>query len=82
MLETMRSLKADLDSLKEDNVKLMNAKSDQEEINDLILKSLTDQAPPKNNGKNSCIMGKKRKENTKSCSSEETTDNIQIISRE
>ena len=45
MLETMRNLKADLDSLKVDNVKLMNAKSDQEEINGLILKSLTYQAP-------------------------------------
>ena len=47
MLETMKSLKSHLDILKMGNVKLMNAKSDQEEINDLILKSLTDQAPPK-----------------------------------
>ena len=38
MLETMRSLKAHLEILKEDNIKLMNAKSDQEEINELILK--------------------------------------------
>ena len=29
MLETMRSLKDDLDSLKEDNIEPMNAKSDQ-----------------------------------------------------
>ena len=49
MLETMRSLKVDLDSHKADNVKRMNAKSDHEEINELILKSLTYQAPPKNN---------------------------------
>ena len=60
MLETMRSLKADLEILKADNLKLMNAKSDQEEINDLILKNLTD--PPKNNGQNYCSIGKKRKE--------------------
>ena len=37
MLETMRSLKPDLEILKADNVKLMNSKSDQEEINKIIL---------------------------------------------
>ena len=58
----------------------MNAKSNQEEINELILKSLTNQAPQKNNGQNSCSTGKKIKENTKSCSSEETIDNIQMVS--
>ena len=41
----MRGLKVDLDKLKAYNVKLMNAKLDQEEINELILKTLTDQAP-------------------------------------
>ena len=46
----MRSLKADLESLKEDNVKLMDAKLDQEDINELILRNLTD--PQKNNGQN------------------------------
>ena len=76
MLETMRSLKDVIDSLKADNVKLMNAKSDEEEINELILKCLTDQALQKNNSQNSCSTGKKRKENTKICSSEETTKNI------
>ena len=45
IIDTMRSLKDGLDSIKEDNVKLMNAKSDQEEINELILKSLTNQEP-------------------------------------
>ena len=45
MLETMRSLKDDLDSLKTNNIILMNAKSDQEEIYMLILKILIDQAP-------------------------------------
>ena len=48
ILETMRGLKADIESLKADNIILMNAKSDQEEINEIILKSLTE--PPKNNG--------------------------------
>ena len=38
MLETMRSFKATLDSLKADNIKLMNAKLNQEEINEIILK--------------------------------------------
>ena len=37
MLERMRNLKAYLESLQVDNLKLMNAKSDQEEINELIL---------------------------------------------
>ena len=59
MLETMRSLKADLESLREDKFKLMNAKSNQEEVNELILRSLTD--PQKNNGQNSCGTGKKEK---------------------
>ena len=59
----------------------MNAKSDQEEINELILKGLTNHAPHKNNGKNSCINGKRRKENIKGYTSEETTDNIQLTSK-
>ena len=42
MLETVRSLKEDMESLKEDNLKLMNAKSYQEHINELILKRLTE----------------------------------------
>ena len=42
MLETMWILKFYLEILKEDNIKLMNAKSDQEMINELIFKSLTD----------------------------------------
>ena len=45
MLETMRSLKDDLHILKADNVKLMNARLEQEDINELILKKLIDQAP-------------------------------------
>ena len=52
MLDTMRTLKAYMESIKGDNVKLMNAKSNQEEINELILKSLME--PPKNNGQNYC----------------------------
>ena len=76
MLETMISLKVDLESLKASNFTLMNAKSDQEEINELILKSLIDQASQKNNCQNFCSTGKKIKENTKSCGSEETIDNI------
>ena len=59
MLETMRSIKEDLEILKVENLKLMNAKSNQEEVNELILRSLTD--PQKNNGQNSCGTGKKEK---------------------
>ena len=81
MLEIMRSLQANLGSLKADNVKLINAKSEQEEINELILKGLKNHAPHKNNGKNSCINGKRRKENIKGYTSEESTDNIQLTSK-
>ena len=42
ILERITSLKEYLEILKEDGLKLMNAKSDQEEINELILKSLID----------------------------------------
>ena len=76
MLETMQSLKVDLESLKTNNVKQMNSKSDQGEINELILKILTNQATQKNNGHNSCSTGKKRNKNIKSCCSEETTSDI------
>ena len=76
MLETMRSLKEDLERLKEDNIKLMNAKSDQKEIHELILKSLID--PPKNNGQNSHSTRNKRKGAVQSCNSEETTNNILV----
>ena len=41
MLQTMRSLMTNLDILKVETIKLMNTKSNQEEINKLILKSLT-----------------------------------------
>ena len=41
MLEKVRSLKVDLEILKENNLKLMNTKSDKEEINELILTSLS-----------------------------------------
>ena len=77
MFETMRSFKEDIESLKEDNIKLMNAKSDQEEINELILKSLT--KPQNNNGKKSCSSRKKRKGATQDDSSEETKENILVI---
>ena len=60
----MRSLKVDLDRIKAYNIKHMNAKLDQEDINELILKMLTHQAPHKLNGKNSCSTRKKRKEHT------------------
>ena len=55
----MRSLKEYLEILKANNLKLMNAKLDQEEINELILKNLSH--PKKNNGQNSCSTGKKKK---------------------
>ena len=74
MLETMMILKADMESLKSYNLKLMNAKSYQEEINELILKRLME--PQKNNGQNSCSIGKKRKGVVHDASSEETTEKI------
>ena len=56
----MISLKADLDRVKEYNIKLINAKSKQEEINELISKRLT--IHKKNNGQNSCSLGRKERE--------------------
>ena len=50
MIETMRSLKATLESLKGDNVKLLRAKTEQEELNELLLRSLTDKPREKHNG--------------------------------
>ena len=76
ILETMRSLKKDLERLKEDNIKLMNAKSNQEEIHDLSLKGLID--PSKNNGQNSHNTRNKRKGAVQSCNIEETTNNILV----
>ena len=58
----------------------MNAKSGQEEMDELILKSLKNKELQNNNDQNSSSTWNKRKENTKSCSSEETTDNIRMIS--
>ena len=72
MLETIRSMEADMESLKSDNIILMNAKLDQEEINKLILKILTE--PPKHNGQNSCSTGKKRRGIVHGDSSEETME--------
>ena len=74
MLETMRSLKADMESLKADNLKLMNTKLDQEEINELILKNLTE--PWRNNGQNSCSTGKKKSGIVHGNNNEETTKNL------
>ena len=53
MLDTMRSLEDDLDSLKADNAKLMNVTLEHEDINKLFLKSLTDRVEQKNTGHNS-----------------------------
>ena len=41
MLETMHSLKEDLESIIDDNEKLLKTKVDQEEINKILLKSIT-----------------------------------------
>ena len=56
----MISLKANLDRVKEYNIKLINTKSNQEEINELLSKRLT--FHKKNNGKNSCSLGRKERE--------------------
>lgn len=49
----MRILEDDLDSLNADNAKLMNARSEHEDINKLFLKSLTDRVEQNNTGHNS-----------------------------
>ena len=76
----MKSLKVDFKILKIDNLKLMNAKSYQEDINELILRNLTD--PQKNNGQKSCSTRKKRKKAVRSGSSEENTSNIYVPTRD
>ena len=77
MLDTIRIFKVDMESIKANNLKLMNAKSDQEKINELILKILIE--PQKNNGQNSCITGKMRKGVIQVDINEETTENIPVI---
>ena len=42
MLETMRSLKADLESLKADNAKLLMVTYEQEELNELFIKNFNE----------------------------------------
>ena len=42
MLETMRSLKADLESLKADNAKLLMVTYEQEELNELFIKKFNE----------------------------------------
>jgi hypothetical protein len=37
----MRSLKEDLESIKEDNERLLKASKEQEELNEIILKNMT-----------------------------------------
>ena len=41
MMEIMNNPKVDLESIKEDNEKLLKDKTEQEEINEILLKSLT-----------------------------------------
>ena len=43
MLETMRSLKANLESSKADNAKLLRVKYEQEELNELFIKKFNEQ---------------------------------------
>jgi hypothetical protein len=42
LLETMRSIKVELYSIKEDNEKLLKASKEQEKLNDIMLKNVTD----------------------------------------
>ena len=42
MIETMRSLKADLESLKADNSKLLMVTYEQEELNELFIKNFNE----------------------------------------
>lgn len=41
MIGTMHSIKEDLKSIKEDNEKLLKARAEQEELNEILLKSVT-----------------------------------------
>ena len=70
----MRIMKAGLNSLKADNSKLMNVRSEQAEIIELILKSLTDKATQRNNGHNSCSVWQGKHVKIKFSSCEETLD--------
>jgi hypothetical protein len=42
LLETMCSIKEELQSIKEDNEKLLKASKEQEELNEILLKNMTD----------------------------------------
>jgi hypothetical protein len=53
LLETMRSIKAELQSIKEDNEKLLKASKEQEELNEILLKNMTEMKQNKNVGQTS-----------------------------
>jgi hypothetical protein len=53
LLETMRSIKAKLQSIKEDNEKLLKASKEQEELNEILLKNMTEMKHNKNVGQTS-----------------------------
>jgi hypothetical protein len=53
LLETMRSIKAELQSIKEDNEKLLKASREQEELNEILLKNMTEMKHNKNVGQTS-----------------------------
>jgi hypothetical protein len=58
MLETMRSLKVDMDNIKDDNEKFLKAKTKQEEINEILLKSLAEKIRYRQVGHHSCSADK------------------------
>ena len=57
MLETIQSLKEDLESIKSNNEKLLKAKVDQEEINNILLKSFIEKKQNKQIGQTTSHNG-------------------------
>jgi hypothetical protein len=48
LLETMRSIKAELQSIKSNNEKLLKESREQEELNEILLKNMTEMKQNKN----------------------------------
>lgn len=53
----MRSLKEGLESIKDDNEKLLRARADWKEINEILLKSITKKKTPRQVGQTSIHQG-------------------------
>jgi hypothetical protein len=53
LLETMRSLKADVESIKTDNERLVKVSKEQEELNEILLKNMTEMKKQRHIGQTS-----------------------------